>query len=741
MNTRTLIAIALLASAAACKIGGEETSTGANAVCAEVGTPCAGNEACCSYGCYQGLCVANPDEGGVCATSNDCAGPRLCKSGACATQTPGMCRDTGDVCTAGWSGTSVWGTCCSGNCEVGRCTTNQAPVASAGPDVPDAPYTQPFTLTNGSSDPDGDPLAFGWTLVSAPAGSVAALSSQTAATPSFTPDRMGTYVVRLTVTEGPTGAPNRNVLQDEVTIVAVNRAPVVTAATPGAVTTWSRNVPVTITGSVSDPDGDALECAWRVTGPGETTPTALAPFAPCSNPSAPSTIFTPPGEGVYAVELVVRDHDRSAPTQVVNTSAGAATFTSVNDAPTPVLARNPYYTNLNAPAPVSLDASASFDRNGDTISFAWVPLTWPNQGTGAPPPTLGTTNPMVATFTPAAVGDYTVELTVSDPPFGARPSSSTSLTVTVHVDRAVADLGPIAVVDAHIAHGFGTSGLAVLVGPDPENPSQGKLWKIDLASPATPGPGTTLGQPPTVVGVSPDGTVAVAASASWIYIVPLDGSAVRPLAQGSVKDIVVTGPDQGGKRLAYVFLGSSTAMKTLDLSNDTWSTTTVYGDAGSLDTVGDRLYVRDSTSIRKFAIGGGGALNSAAWGYYAKTCSGLWASRNPQTHVFTGCGDVVPVPPLLTTLTVSETFPSPPIGHLDTHSDGAGVYVSSDRGRINRFSAQLAPLAGDVLPRWSWDGQDRSASALYTFTDGTSRWAVVSGMPGGASRTGIVTFP
>jgi hypothetical protein len=413
----------------------------------------------------------------------------------------------------------------------------------------------------------------------------------------------------------------------------------------------------------------------------------------------------------------------------------------VNDAPTPVLARSPYYANLDGPAPVSLDATGSWDRNLDTLSYAWEPLTWPGQGTGAPPPTLGTTDPAVATFTPSAAGDYTVQLTVSDPALGARPASATAIVATVHVGRAVSDLGPITVSDADVAHGWGTSGLAVLVGPDPTTPTQGMLWTLNLATGALD-EGTVLGQPPTVVGVSPDGTVAVAASASWVYVVPLDGSAVRQLAQTTVKDVVVTGPDQGGKRRAFVFLGSSAAMKTLDLSNDGWATTSVYGDAASLDTVGDRLYVRDSSSLRKFAIGGGGALNAAAYGSYTRTCApGLWASRNTETHVFTGCGDVVPVPTGLTTLTVSETLPSQPIAHLDTHSDGTGAYVGGDATRLSRFNASLAPLAADVLPHWSWDGQSRSASARFAFTDGASRWAIVSGMPGGTARTGLVTFP
>ncbi len=53
-----------------------------------------------------------------------------------------------------------------------------------------------------SSDPNNDPITFSWAIASSPDGSSAALVSSNTATPSFTPDVPGTYVIELTVSDG-----------------------------------------------------------------------------------------------------------------------------------------------------------------------------------------------------------------------------------------------------------------------------------------------------------------------------------------------------------------------------------------------------------------------------------------------------------------------------------------------------------------------------------------------------------
>jgi hypothetical protein len=80
--------------------------------------------------------------------------------------------------------------------------TNAAPVAAAGGDQT-IPVGKTVHLNGGaSSDPDGDALRFSWSLTSRPAGSTAQIVGPGTAQPSFVPDRAGTFVVTLIVSDG-----------------------------------------------------------------------------------------------------------------------------------------------------------------------------------------------------------------------------------------------------------------------------------------------------------------------------------------------------------------------------------------------------------------------------------------------------------------------------------------------------------------------------------------------------------
>ena len=94
--------------------------------------------------------------------------------------------------------------CGGGGGGDGGATTpaNAAPVARAGSGQNVVVGTLVALDGTGSSDPDNDPLSFAWSLVSAPAGSTAALTAATTARPSFTTDREGSYALSLVVSDG-----------------------------------------------------------------------------------------------------------------------------------------------------------------------------------------------------------------------------------------------------------------------------------------------------------------------------------------------------------------------------------------------------------------------------------------------------------------------------------------------------------------------------------------------------------
>ncbi len=100
---------------------------------------------------------------------------------------------------------------------------NRAPTASIQAPAGATTGNQVSLDGTGSTDPDGDTLTYAWTLT-APAGSAAVLDDATSATPTFTADVDGDYVVELTVSDGtldstvatrtvsasPTGANDQN---------------------------------------------------------------------------------------------------------------------------------------------------------------------------------------------------------------------------------------------------------------------------------------------------------------------------------------------------------------------------------------------------------------------------------------------------------------------------------------------------------------------------------------------------
>ena len=173
---------------------------------------------------------------------------------------------------------------------------NQPPVANAGQDQ--SVRAGDLVSLNGSgSFDDNTPtgsLLYSWNITSAPVSSTATLSGANTATPSFTADKLGTYVVELVVTDGG-GLSDA----DDVMISSDNLPPTAHAGMDQLVIV---NMPVFLDGSgSSDPEDDPLTFSWLL----DSVPTGST--ASLSNATTATPFFTPDLLGVYQATLTVSD--------------------------------------------------------------------------------------------------------------------------------------------------------------------------------------------------------------------------------------------------------------------------------------------------------------------------------------------------------------------------------------------------------------------------------------------------
>lgn len=187
---------------------------------------------------------------------------------------------------------------------------NAAPVADAGRDVNAMTGTLVTLDGSASSDANGDPLTYQWRFVSRPDGSTTALVDATTASPSFTPDLDGTYVVELVVNDGELDSAG-----DRVQIVAetVNNAPVADAGPNQTVYTGNR---VELDGSGSyDPEDDALSYTWSTS----SLPTGSA--VTLVDPTTVRPSLTPDQAGDYVIKLTVNDGEKTSQEDTVRITA------------------------------------------------------------------------------------------------------------------------------------------------------------------------------------------------------------------------------------------------------------------------------------------------------------------------------------------------------------------------------------------------------------------------------------
>jgi hypothetical protein len=260
---------------------------------------------------------------------------------------------------------------------------NTPPVADAKAVVTDEDVAVAITLTG--SDADGDALTFA--VATLPSnGSL----SGTAPNLTYTPDAgyNGSDSFTYTASDGTLDSAPATV---SITVDPVNDAPVADAK--AVVTGEDTAVAITLTGS--DADGDALTFA-----------VATPPSNGSLSGTAPNLTYTPDAgyNGSDSFTYTASDGiENSAPATV------AITVDPANSAPVADAGGDQTHV-LTDTLIVYLDGIASWDPDGDPITYAWSMLSKPKKSNSV----LQGMSTMVASFDPDVTGTYEIQLLVTD---------------------------------------------------------------------------------------------------------------------------------------------------------------------------------------------------------------------------------------------------------------------------------------------------------------------------------------
>jgi len=266
-------------------------------------------------------------------------------------------------------------------------TTNSPPVADAGADRTASPG-QTVTLDGGgSSDFDGDELAFSWTLLDAPTGSGAVLAGPTGIAPTFVVDVPGSFTVQLVVVDAQ-GASE----PDTLIVSTTNSAPVADAGADRTVAVGA-TVLLDATGT-TDVDGDLLTLSWSLT----SVPAGSG--AELDDAAALRPAFAADQPGTYVAQLVANDGTAaSVPDTVVVTTLGSRP-----------LARAGADQATYPGGMVQLDGSGSLDPDGDPLTFRWALTVRPASSAAM----LAAATSAFPSFDADLPGEYLVQLVVDD---------------------------------------------------------------------------------------------------------------------------------------------------------------------------------------------------------------------------------------------------------------------------------------------------------------------------------------
>lgn len=300
---------------------------------------------------------------------------------------------------------------CDGNKDTGDTDTvpevrNQKPIAEAGDSVSQTADTAVALSGAASSDPDGDALTYHWSFDHVPDEST--LDEREAPfTPNhgadamntaFSPDAVGTYVVKLIV-EDAKGLES----DPDYVIVTIDDPETVPVANAGTDQVGNVGALISLDGSLSyDPLGRTLTYAWSVVDkPADSTVSALT----AATTAAAS--FTPDQRGVYVLNLVVDNG-------ISRSSSDAVTVTALGDDSAPTANAGSDQPDAEDCTTLQLDCSASADPDGDPLQYQWEIQSKPSGSAVTNAVSFSDRTAQRPTFYPDVAGEYQLTCAVSD---------------------------------------------------------------------------------------------------------------------------------------------------------------------------------------------------------------------------------------------------------------------------------------------------------------------------------------